>query len=58
MKLDLEYEFLYQHFSNSSQLGLSESYCLLLLFLTSTGTIQLTFTSIRSWDNFAKGTNL
>lgn len=58
VKLDLDYEFLFQHFSNSSQLSLTESYSLPPLSLINTRTIQLTFTSIGSWDNYLSGIDL
>lgn len=56
--LNLDYEFLHQHFSNSHQLCVSESYCLPPLSLVSTGTIQLTFTTIGLWDNHRSGIDL
>ncbi|KAH8598245.1 hypothetical protein B0O99DRAFT_684289 [Bisporella sp. PMI_857] len=57
-KLNLDYEFLYQHFANSSQLSVAESHSLPPLSLISTDTIQLTFTSIGSWDNHNSGINI
>lgn len=50
-KLNVDYEFLYQHFANSSQLYVGENYCLPPLSIVGTDTIQITFTSIGSWDN-------
>ncbi|KAK3984744.1 hypothetical protein QBC44DRAFT_227349, partial [Cladorrhinum sp. PSN332] len=51
-KLNVDYEFLHQHFSNMSQLSAAENYCFPPLSITSTDTIQLTFTSIGQWDNY------
>ncbi|KAI1448212.1 hypothetical protein F5Y02DRAFT_414944 [Annulohypoxylon stygium] len=58
VQLDIDYEFFYQHFSNPSQLILGENYCLPPLSLISTGTFQMTFTSIGSWDNHVSGMDL
>ena len=57
-KLNLDYDFLYQHFANSSQLSVAESHSLPPLSLIDTDTIQLTFTSIGSWDNYKSGINI
>ncbi|KAI0811538.1 hypothetical protein GGR55DRAFT_105155 [Xylaria sp. FL0064] len=57
-ELNLEYEFYYQHFSLVSQLSIAESYSHPPLSLISTDTIQLTFTSIGSWDNHGSGIDL
>ena len=57
-KLSIDYEFLYQHFSNPTQLSVGEAHCLPPLSLLGTDSIQLTFTSIGSWDNHASGVDL
>lgn len=50
-KLNIDYEYLYQHMSTTSQMGVGENFCLPPLSLISSETIQLTFTSIGEWDN-------
>ncbi|XEV01502.1 hypothetical protein FSHL1_006789 [Fusarium sambucinum] len=56
--LGLDYEFLFQHMANGTQLNLSEMFCLPPIFVIGTGTIQLTFTSIGMWDNHKSRSSL
>jgi hypothetical protein len=57
-KLHVDYEFLYQHFANPSHVHVGENFCLPAVSLMATDTIQMTFTSIGSWDTYQSGTDL
>ncbi|KAF5656552.1 hypothetical protein FHETE_10952 [Fusarium heterosporum] len=56
--LGVDYEFFFQHLANPTQLNLSDMFCLPPISVIRTGTIQLTFTSIGTWDNHKSGTSL
>jgi len=57
-RLRVEYEYFFQHLSNPRQVNLSEMYSHPPLLAPSSGTIQLTFTSIGSWDVHKSGSSL
>jgi hypothetical protein len=56
--LGLDYEFFFQHLANTTQLNLGDMFCLPPISVIRTGTIQLKFTSIWTWDNHKSGTSL
>ncbi|KAM0237415.1 hypothetical protein ACHAP5_009045 [Fusarium lateritium] len=56
--LGLDYEFFFQHLANAAQLNLGDMFCLPPISVIRTGTIQLTFTSIGTWDNHKSSTSL
>jgi hypothetical protein len=56
--LGLDYEFFFQHLANAAQVNLGDMFCLPPISVIRTGTIQLTFTSIGTWDNHRSSTSL
>lgn len=56
--LSLDYEFMFQHVANETQLNLGDMFCLPPISVIETGTIQLTFTSMGMWDNHKSSTSL
>ncbi|KAF2758786.1 hypothetical protein EJ05DRAFT_538090 [Pseudovirgaria hyperparasitica] len=50
-RLNLDYEYLFQHFAHSSHLESGDLLCLPPLSLIATNTIQLYFTTLGVWDN-------